>query len=77
MMLDRFLRYSLENGRKIAVVFLSEGKPQKKNLLVTGIHPEEETFTALLSGKKKEILFRAEDVLTADYARGDHGDLEE
>ena len=75
-MMERFLRYSLENGRKIAAVFLKDGQPCRKNMLVTAIDPDGEHFTAVLSGKKKAEAFCVSDFLTVDYARGDHGELE-
>lgn len=73
-MVERFLRYSLENGRKIcAVLSLPEGM-RRVNLLVTGI--DGEGFTARLPGRKRETRFSLSDVLTASYARGDRGELE-
>ena len=74
-MVERFLRYSLENGRKIcAVLSLPEGM-RRVNLLVTGI--DGEGFTARLPGRKRDAHFALCDVLTASYARGDRGELEE
>ena len=75
-MMDRFLRYSLENGRKICVVLLQGGAMQKKNLLVTSIDADGQGFTAKLAGRKKDVHFAAADVLTCAYARGDQGELE-
>ena len=74
-MVERFLRYSLENGRKIcAVLSLPEGM-RRVNLLVTEI--DGEGFTARLPGRKRDTRFSLCDVLTASYARGDRGELEE
>ena len=76
-MTARFLRYSLENERKIALVLYRDGSILKKNMLITALDEEKGTFSATLSGRKKEQVFSLSDVLTADYARGDHGELED
>lgn len=75
-MIDRFLRYSLENGRKICAVLMQDGKVQRKNLLVTAIDADGQGFSARLPGRKKDVHFAAADVLTCAYARGDQGELE-
>ena len=70
--MKRFLRYSLEKGRKIRAVLLLDGQMVQRNLLV--LEETESDITALIgSGKKpKQIAF--EDILSCDYARGDHGE---
>ena len=73
-MTERFLKYSLERNCKICVVLLTEGQMKKVNLRVTAIGGD--GFDALLSGRKKPVYIRLEDVLTAAYARGDQGALE-
>ncbi len=73
-MTERFLKYSLERNCKICVVLLTEGQMKKVNLRVTAIGGD--GFDALLSGRKKPVHIRLEDVLTAAYARGDQGALE-
>ena len=75
-MIDRFLRYSLENERKICAVLMQDGQMQKKNLLVTGIDADAKGFTAKLPGRKRAVHIAREDVLTCAYARGDQGELE-
>ena len=75
-MIDRFLKYSLENEKKICAVFLQDGQMVKKNLLVTSIDEDGSGFCAKLSGRKKETRFLMDDVLTCAYARGDQGELE-
>ena len=73
----RFLRYSLERGRKICVVTLGEaGRMERRNLLVTAIDEDGEGFSARLPGRKRETHIALGDVLTAAYARGDTGELE-
>ena len=73
-MTERFLKYSLERNCKICVVLLTEGQMKMVNLRVTAIGGD--GFDALLSGRKKPVHIRLEDVLTAAYARGDQGALE-
>ena len=73
-MTERFLKYSLERGCKICVVLMQAGQMKKVNLRVTAIG--EDGFDAMLSGRKKPVHIRMEDVLTAAYARGDQGALE-
>lgn len=73
-MTERFLKYSLERNCKICVVLLTEGQMKKVNLRVTAIGGD--GFDALLSGRKRPVHIRLEDVLTAAYARGDQGALE-
>ena len=76
-MTERFLRYSLENGRRICAMLMQDGRLQRKNLLVTAIDADGQGFTALLAGKKKEAHIALADVLTCAYARGDQGELEQ
>lgn len=73
-MVERFLRYSLERERKICVVLLDGGEMKRTNLRVTAI--DSDGFTARLPGRKREVRFAMQDVLTAAYARGDQGELE-
>ena len=76
-MVMRFLRYSLERGRKICVVTMGEaGRMERRNLIVTAIDESGEGFTARLPGRKREAHIALGDELTAAYARGDTGELE-
>ena len=75
-MIDRFLKYSLENEKKICAVLMMDGQMIKKNLLVTSIDEDSQGFSAKLPGRKKETHFGMDDVLTCAYARGDQGELE-
>ena len=74
VMIDRFLKYSLEREKKICAVLMIDGQMVKKNLLVTAI--EEDSFMARLPGRKKDVRVARGDVLTLAYARGDQGELE-
>jgi len=75
-MIDRFLKYSLENEKKVCAVLMLDGQMIKKNMLVTAIDEDGQGFSAKLSGRKKETHFHVDDVLTCAYARGDQGELE-
>lgn len=76
-MVNRFLTYSLERGRKIQAVLMDEtGAMTRRNLLVTAIDEDGRGFSARLSGRKRETHFALSQVLTASYARGDQGELE-
>ena len=75
-MIDRFLTYSLENGRRISAVLMTDGAMVNKNLLVTAIDADGQGFTARLPGRKRDTHFTMDDVLTCAYARGDQGELE-
>ena len=76
-MIDRFLTYSLERGRKISAVLLVDGAMVKKNLLVTAIDADGQGFSARLPGRKRDIHLNIQEVLTCAYARGDQGELEQ
>ena len=75
-MVDRFLKYSLEREKKICAVLMMDGAMAKKNLLVTAIDEDGLGFSARLPGRKKDVHFNMQDVLTCAYARGDQGELE-
>ncbi|MBE5795321.1 MAG: hypothetical protein E7323_11650 [Clostridiales bacterium] len=70
--MKRFLRYSLEKGRKIRAVLMLDGQMVQRTLLV--LEETENTITALIGASKKPRTIPYEDVLSCDYARGDHGE---
>lgn len=70
--MKRFLRYSLEHGRKIRAVFLLDGQMVQRNLLV--LEAREHEITALIGSGKKPRTIPLEDIFSCDYARGDHGE---
>lgn len=77
-MVERFLRYSLERQKKIRAVLLEEdGGLRRANLLVTSIDGDAQGFFAVASGKKKPAHYALSAVLSAGYARGDQGEIEE
>jgi hypothetical protein len=70
--MDRFLRYSLEKGRKIRVMLLLDGQMTQKTATVTAL---DESAVALRFGAKKtSVTVPIQAILSCDYARGDHGE---
>ena len=70
--MKRFLRYSLEHGRKSRAVLLLDGQMVQRTLLV--LEETESGITALIGSGKKPKPIAYEDILSCDYARGDHGE---
>ena len=70
--MKRFLRYSLEKGRKIRAVLMLDGQMVQRTLLV--LEETDSGITALIGSGKKPKSIAYEDVLSCDYARGDHGE---
>lgn len=71
-MVDRFLRYSLEHQRKIAVIVQDGDGIRKTNIIVTWI--EAAAIYYITARSKKEKSLAREQILSAAYARGDDGD---
>lgn len=71
-MIERFLRYSLEHGRRIALMIEEEKGLRRIHVTVTAIHAD--TISYISSRSKKEKILSRELILAADYARGDDGD---
>ncbi len=69
--MERFLRYSLEHGRAIRGVLLLGEQMVQKSFTVLSL--QEDTVT-LRMGKKPPITVPLNDILSCDYARGDHGE---
>lgn len=70
--MNRFLRYSLQNGRKIRVMLILEGAIVQKNAVVLAL--DETSAVLQLSVKKTPVTVALADILSCDYARGDHGE---
>ena len=70
--MTRFLRYAMERGRKLRAVFMLDGKLVQKTVTVLGYTDTE--LTMLIGAKKKPTVIPMNDLLSCDYARGDHGD---
>ena len=71
-MIDRFLRYSLEHGRKIALMIQDEKGIRRVNLTVVRIDGSTVYYTTA-RGKKEKSLAQGQ-ILSAFYAWGDDGD---
>ncbi|MBQ9299282.1 MAG: hypothetical protein IJ214_02110 [Clostridia bacterium] len=71
-MIDRFLRYSMEHGRKIAVMLQDEKGIRRVNITVT--RTDENTVYFITARGKKEKPLSRRCILSAAYARGDDGD---
>ena len=68
----RFLRYAVEHDRKIRAVFLLEGQMVQKTVSIVGY--DEQTVTLRMGSKKTPVTLPMADLLSCDYARGDHGE---
>ena len=68
----RFLRYAIEHDRKIRAVFLLEGQMLQKTVSI--VEYSEDTVTIRIGSKKTPVVLPMSDLLSCDYARGDHGE---
>ena len=70
--MTHFLRYAVEHGRKIRAVFLLNGEMLQKTVEVLAY--DESTVTLRIGQKKTPVTLPLGDMLSCDYARGDHGE---
>ena len=70
--MTRFLRYAVEHRRKIRAVFLLDGAIVQKTVEV--ISYDESAVSFRIGAKKKPVELPLSDLLSCDYARGDHGE---
>ena len=70
--MERFLRYSMDHDRPIRAVFLREGVLMQKKVTVLRLESGQVTFC--IGMQQEPITLPVEDVLSCDYARGDHGE---
>ena len=70
--MTRFLRYAVEHDRKIRAVFLMDGQMMPKTISVVAY--TEENVTIRIGSKKTPVVLPMADLLSCDYARGDHGE---
>lgn len=70
--MNRFLRYSQEKGRKIRMVLTLNGALAQKTVLVVSYN--DASVTLFIGAKKQPVTLPLSDVLSCDYARGDHGE---
>lgn len=68
----RFLRYATEHGRKIRAVYCLDGQIRQKTVSVVSY--DETSVTLRVGAKGKPFTLPLADVLSCDYARGDHGE---
>ena len=68
----RFLRYAVEHDRKIRAVFLLAGQMMQKTVSVVAYN--DECVTLRIGSKKTPVAIPVGDLLSCDYARGDHGE---
>lgn len=70
--MTRFLRYAMEHDRKIRAVFLLDGQMMQKTVSI--VEYTEDTVTIRIGSKKTPVVLPMADLLSCDYARGDHGE---
>ena len=70
--MKRFLRYAMEHDRKIRAVFMLDGAMVQKTVAV--VEYDEETVALRIGSKKTPTVIPMADLLSCDYARGDHGE---
>ncbi|HPF88267.1 MAG TPA: hypothetical protein PK537_09485 [Candidatus Limiplasma sp.] len=72
--MNAFLKYSLDKQRKIRVMLLLDGTIVQKNVTVLSLTA---THATLKPGTgKTPVTVPLADILSCDYARGDHGEDE-
>ena len=71
-MIDRFLLYSLERRKKIALMVMDEKGVRRLNVTVVAIGDAAVEYVTARSDKRRSIAL--DDILSAAYARGDDGD---
>ena len=71
---DTFLKYSLTKQRKIRAMLTLDGALQQKNVTVLSLTDTHATLK--LGAKKAPVTVALSDILSCDYARGDHGEEE-
>jgi hypothetical protein len=70
--MERFLRYSLEKGRKIRAMLMLNGQLQQRTVTVLALTPESAVLS--IRANKPPITVPLTDIFSCDYARGDHGE---
>ena len=70
--MTRFLRYAMEHDRKIRAVFVLEGTIVQKTVSVLAY--DASSASLRIGSKKTPVVIPLADLLSCDYARGDHGE---
>ena len=68
--MNRFLRYSLSKQRKIRAMLMLDDDIIQKNVTVLSLTDTHATLK--LGSKKAPVVVELSDILSCDYARGDH-----
>ncbi len=74
---ESFLEYSIKNNRAISIIYIKNGTITRNNMKIHKIDHEKHIFTASKPGQKKENDYALNDILSASYARGDKGEIED
>lgn len=70
--MNRFLKYSLEKQRRIRMMLTLDDVLCQKSVTVLSLTDAQATLR--LSAKKAPVTVNLSDILSCDYARGDHGE---
>lgn len=70
-MSNRFLKYSLDKQCKIRAMLLQDGQLIQKNVTVLAM--DGTVATLRIGTQKTPVTVDLADILSCDYARGDHG----
>ncbi len=70
--MERFLRYSLEHQRPIKAMLMLDGALTQKTVTVLAL--ENGQTDLKIGARKNPVRVNVEDILSCDYARGDHGE---
>jgi len=68
----RFLRYSLDHGRRIKAVLMENDQMTQTNLTVTAL--DESSFAYVTAKQKTPRTLPLTALMAAGYARGDNGE---
>ena len=72
--MKRFLEYSRYHNKRISAVFIEDDKISRQNITI--IEYDDDSFAYISAKQKSPRRLPMETLLTAGYARGDHGETE-
>ena len=70
--MTRFLRYAMDHGRKIRAVMMLDGQMVQKTIRI--LDYDAQSVTLCIGQRKTPVVLPLADLLSCDYARGDHGE---
>lgn len=73
-MMERMLIFSLEHQRPIRVMYMEQGRLKQATGIVTALQADHLLFRKTRA--KAEMLIRHEDLLSADFKKGDEGQVD-